>query len=134
MRAKVFVTNSGIEAADLRSLQLLLSGKSILVKRSQLLQNNLLGNVTLERLFLDRSKLDIRRNLSELMIEQRIDCESVAVSVVSVEALDSLLLSEFVRVESEDSLLRFVLKLGSEYRDLPRHIRIQFLSEDGFCI
>jgi hypothetical protein len=50
----------------------------------------------------------------------------------SVEALDNLLLSEFVRVESDDSLLRYILKLGSDYRDFLGHIQIEFPSEDGF--
>jgi hypothetical protein len=70
-------------------------------------------------------------NLSELMNERRIDLESVD---VSAEALDSLLLSEFVTVESEDSLLQLILKLGSGYRDLLRHIQIGFLSEDGLSL
>jgi hypothetical protein len=65
------------------------------------------------------------------MIERRIDFECVDVSILSVEALGSLLLSEFVRVESEDSLLRFIFKLGSDYRNLLRHIEIGFLSDDG---
>jgi hypothetical protein len=131
---KFFVNSSGIEAADIRSLQLLLSGETVSIGRSQGLLSGFLGNVTLERLFLDCSKADIRMNLSDLLKERRIDLEFADVSVLSVEALDSLLLSEFVRVESEDSLLRFILKLDSGYRDLLRHIQIGFLSEDGLHI
>jgi hypothetical protein len=57
----------------------------------------------------------------------------VNASVLSVEALDSLLLSESILIASEDSLLRFLLKLGPDYRNLLRHIRFVFLSEDGLC-
>jgi hypothetical protein len=96
------VKDSGIEAADILSVQPLLSGQS--VKQSQGREFYcFFGNVNLERLFLNCSKEDIRMNLSELIMESRIDVENL--SVLSVEALDSLLLSEFVTVESEDSLL-----------------------------
>jgi hypothetical protein len=128
---KFFVNSNGIEAADVRSLQLLLSGEATSIGRSQSLLSTFLGNVSLERLFLDCSKTV---NLSELMKERRIDLKSVDLSVLSIEMLDCLLLSEFVMVESEDELLRLILKLGSDYRDLLRHIEIEFLSEEGFCI
>jgi hypothetical protein len=131
---KFFVKDSGIEAADIHSLQLLFSGERISIRRSHGLLSRLLGNVNLEVLFLDRSESDIGVNLSELMIERRIDLESVDVSVLSIEALDSLLLSELVTVESEDALLRLILQLGSDYRDLLRHIQIVFLSEDGLSV
>jgi hypothetical protein len=62
---------------------------------------------------------------------QRFDLESAN---LSVELLDSLLLSESVTVESEDALLGVILKLGPDYRDLLRHIQIGFLSEDGLCL
>jgi hypothetical protein len=90
--------------------------------------------VNLECLFLGCSKADIRKNLSDLVKERRIDLESVDVLVLSFEALDSLLLSESVSVESEDALLRIILKLGPGYRNLLRHIQIVFLSEDGFSL
>jgi hypothetical protein len=115
--------DSGIESADIRSLQLLLSGGSISIVRSQFLLSAFFGNANLERQFLGCSKADVRKNLSDL--------ESAD---LSVEALDSLLLSESVSVESEDALLRFILKLGPGYRDLLRHIEIGFLSEDGLSI
>jgi hypothetical protein len=118
---KFFVTDSRIEASDILSLELLLSGETISAGGSVRLLSNILGNVNLERLFLNCSKGKIRMNLSELMIENRIDLESADVSILSVEALDSLLLSESISVESEDSLLRFILKLGPNYRDLLRH-------------
>jgi hypothetical protein len=129
---KFFVKESEIEAADIRSLQLLVSGESI--SNVPTLLNCLLGNVNLELLFLDCSKADILKNQSELKKERRIDLKSVDVSILSVEALDSLLLNESVTVESEDSLLWFILNLGSEYRDLVRHIQLEFVSENGLSL
>jgi hypothetical protein len=97
--------DSGIEAADIRSLQLLLSGQAISIGGSQFLQSGFLGNMNLERQFLGCSKADIRQDLSDFVKERRIDFESADVSVLSVEALDSLLLGESMSVESEDALL-----------------------------
>jgi hypothetical protein len=131
---KFFINDSEIEASDIDSLQLVLSGESISIGKSQRLLSGLLGNVTVERLLLDCSKVNNRMNLSELMKEKRLDFESVDVSIVSVEALDSLLLNESISIESEDSLLRFLLKLSPDYRDLLRHIQIEFLSEDGLSL
>jgi hypothetical protein len=68
------------------------------------------------------------------MNENQIDFESTDISNFSFEALDNLLLNEFVKVESEDSLLRDILQLGPGYRDLVRHIHISFLSEDGLSL
>jgi hypothetical protein len=48
--------------------------------------------------------------------------------------LDRPLLNEFMTVESADSLLINILKLGGGYRDLLGHIRIEFLSEDGLSL
>jgi hypothetical protein len=76
-------------------------------------------------------------NLSELMIERQIELESADLSILSIlsfEALDSLLLSESISVESEDTLLRLILKLGSDYRDLLRHIQLEFVSENGLSL
>jgi hypothetical protein len=73
-------------------------------------------------------------NLSDLTIERRIELESADLSILSFEVLDSLLLSLSISVESEDSLLRLIVKFGSDYRDLLRHIQIEFLSEDGLSL
>jgi hypothetical protein len=131
---KFVLSDSRIETADIHSLQLLLSGESISIGESQGLLSDLLGNVNLERSFLACSKANNRMNLSDLVMEKRIDLKSVDVSNLSVEALDSLLLSESISVESEDALLLFVLKLGPDYRDLLRHIQIRFLSVDGLSL
>jgi hypothetical protein len=60
--------------------------------------------------------------------------ESTDLSNFSFEARDNLLLNESISVESEDSLLRHILKLGPDYRDLVRHIHIVNLSEDGLSL
>jgi hypothetical protein len=127
-----FVNVSGIEAPDIRSLELLLLGEWISIGSSPGLLLGFLGNADLERLLLGCLKAENRINLSALMKERRLDFESVDVSIVSVEALDSLLLNDSISIESEDALLRVILKLGSGYRDLLRHIRLECLSEDGF--
>jgi hypothetical protein len=123
---KFFIKDSEIEASDIHSLQLLLSGESISIGESQGLLSRLLGNVGLERLFLDSLKADVWMNQSDLMVGSRIDLESTD---LSFEVLDSLLLNDFVTVESEDSLLRFIVNRGSGYRDLLRHIQIGFFIE-----
>jgi hypothetical protein len=112
------VKNSGIEAADIRSLQFVLSGESISIGGSHGLLIGHLGNVILEVLFLDCSKSNVRMNLSELMNHRLIGLESVNLSILSFETLESLLLSESISVESEDALLL-------------RHGKMTFLSEDG---
>jgi hypothetical protein len=99
-----------------------------------LLQSNPLGIVNLERRLLGCSKSEIRKNLSDLVKERRFDLESADISVLSGEALDSLLLSESASVDSEDTLLQFILKLGPGDRDLLRHIQIGFLSQNGFSL
>jgi hypothetical protein len=131
---KFFVQDSDIEAADILSLQFLLSGESIFMKRSQGLLNRFLGNETLELLFLGSSKSDIQKSLLDLVKERRIDLDFAGLSNLSFEALDTLLLSESVSMESEDALLRFILKLGPDSRDLLRHIQLVFLSEDGLSL
>jgi hypothetical protein len=62
-----------------------------------------------EQLFLGCSKV----GQSDLVMEWWIELKPAD---LSFEALDSLLLSESVSVESEDALLRFILKLGRGYR------------------
>jgi hypothetical protein len=131
---KCFVNWNEMERADIDSLEILLSGEKISKLGSQLLLSNVFGNDNLERLFLNCSKSEIEMNLSELMIDRRIEIESADISNLSVEVLGSLLVRESISVESEDALLRHILKLGPGYRDLLRHIEISFLSEDGLSL
>jgi hypothetical protein len=131
---KFYVNLSGINPAAIDSLEFLLSGEMISSFGSQLLLSKFLENEQLERLFVKFSKSDIGKNLSELMIENRIDFDSTDISILSFEALDNLLLNESISVESEDSLLRDILQLGPDYRDLVRHIQIVNLSENGLSL
>jgi hypothetical protein len=128
---KFFVNDSGIEATDIRSLQLLLSGEEMSIRGSEGLLSKLLGNVSLELLFLGRSKAENGMKLSELTMERWIDLESAD---LSVEALDSLLLSESISIESEDALLRLILNFDQSDWELLRHIQIKFLSRDGLSL
>jgi hypothetical protein len=131
---KFYVNLRGIEALGIRSLELVLSGESISIVGSEALLSSFFGNADLEGLFFGCCQSETRMNLSELKKERLLDFESVDISVFSIEALDSLLLNEIVTVESEDSLLFHILKLGSVYRDLVRHIQLEFLSEDGLSV
>jgi hypothetical protein len=124
---KFILDENGIETTDIRSLQVLLSGESIFIKRSQGLLSRMFRNVNLERLFLGCSKADIRKNLSDLVKERRVDLEFADISALSFEALDSLLLSESVSVENEDALLGNVLKLVPGDGDLLRHIQVRLI-------
>jgi hypothetical protein len=133
---KFYVNYHGIDPAAIDSLEVLLSREMISNVRSQLLLSKFLGNEHPERLFLNFSKSDIGKNLSELIIGSRIeiDFDSTDISNFSFEVLDNLLLNESVSVESEDSLLRHILHLRPNYRDLVRHIHIVNLSEDGLSL
>jgi hypothetical protein len=63
---KLLLNDSGIEAADVRSLQLLLSDEAVSNFGSQLLQSGFLEKENLKRGFLRCSKADVRMNLSDL--------------------------------------------------------------------
>jgi hypothetical protein len=84
---KFFVNDNGIESANIRSLELLLSGEMKSKEKCQGLLIGLLGNESFERLFLNYSE---EMNLWELMKERRIDLESTDVSVLSLEALPNI--------------------------------------------
>jgi hypothetical protein len=119
--ARKFILKANvIETADIRSFPLLLSDESISNVRSQVLLICL--------------KSGIQKNVSDLLMEKLADLESEDVSILSLETLSSLLLSESVSIESEDSLLRHILKLSPSYWDLLRHIQVEFLSEDGLSL
>jgi hypothetical protein len=131
---KFFIHDSRIESTDLRSLELVLSGEMKSEEGCQGCLIGFLGNEIFDRLFLNFSKSTEEKNLFELKKKSRINFESMDVSVLSIESLDSLLLNESISVESEDALLRHILKLGEGYRDLLRHIQVEFLSEDGLSL
>jgi hypothetical protein len=98
------VNVSGIEVSDICSLELLLSGKSISIGGSEGLLFGLLGNTLLERVLLGSWRADNQMNLSTLPKKRRIHFESVDVWIISIEALDSLLLNESISIGNEDAL------------------------------
>jgi hypothetical protein len=126
---KFFMKDNGIASAGIHPLQIILSDESLSNVKSQIFQSCLFDKQTLEDLFLGCSKSDNQKNLSNLSKQKQIEFES---GNLSFEVLDSLLLNESISVESEGALLEFILKLGPNYRDLLRHIQLEFLSES--CI
>jgi hypothetical protein len=131
--ARKFILNDS-RSQDLHSLQFLLSEQTISVSKSLESLARLLGNVDLERLFVNCSKMDIQATLSKFPLETFLDLESEEFSMLSVEVLDVLLLNGLISVQSEDALLRDILKLGPEYHELLKYIQIGFLSKEGVCI
>jgi hypothetical protein len=89
-----------------------------------------LGNEIFDRLFLRCSKSAKARYLFEFRKERRINFESTDVSILSIEVF----LNESIPIGNEDSLFENILKLSGSYRDLLRHIQLEFLSEDGLSL
>jgi hypothetical protein len=113
-RAREFVLSGvGIESSAIASLQALLSGSVISVGRSERLLSLHFGNGPLECHWLGCSKAGIAATLSGPAFERRADLESADISSLSFEALEDLLLSSAVMIESEDSLFRRFLKCSA---------------------
>jgi hypothetical protein len=66
--------------------------------------------------------------------EKRVSFESADLSILSFEALDDLLLTWSVKIESEDELLRLFLKFGWCDRFVVKHIQLGFLSAEGLSL
>jgi hypothetical protein len=94
------------------------SGNNIVIStdKSPLLPGGLLGNPAVER-------LSVRAPLS-----------ADDLSGLSMDAVDGLLSSAVVWVESEDALLDCLLELGPAYSPLLRHIQPAFLSPGGLRV
>jgi hypothetical protein len=125
--ARQFVLDDGrITLPDLHALGCFLSGEVIAGAHSLALLCRRLGHAALEPYFVGGAAA---------LLDGPSDWWAHAGSIdVSVEALDCLLSSESVSVPSEDALLEFVLKLGSDYRGLLRHIQMRFLSAGAFFL
>jgi hypothetical protein len=127
---------SGIDSTDFSSLRSLLSGKEVILQKSHqkllILLSQQLLNVGFERLFYgflgDSSTVDAAVTLSSAFAaHSRVYLHSVSdVSLLSLDALDSLLSSESFMVESEDALLQILFPFG--HPPLLRHIRWEFVS------
>jgi hypothetical protein len=113
---------AGSDSTDFSSLQSLLSGKEVVLQKSHqkslILLSRQLLNVGFERLFSglwdDSSTVDVAVTLSSAFAaHSRIYLHSVSdVSLLSVDALDSLLSSESFTVDSEDALCKYCFRLG----------------------
>jgi hypothetical protein len=68
-----------------------------------------------------------------LLGTDRLDLNSIDLSILSVEALDDILAGASFSIDSEDHLLKRLLSLGDEYRPLLRWIEIRFLSATGLA-
>jgi hypothetical protein len=113
---------SGIDSTGFSSLQSLLSGKEVIVQKSH--QKSLIRlsqqllNVGFERLFSglwsDCSTVDAAVTLSSAFAAHScVYLQSVSdVSLLSVDALDSLLSSESFMVDSEDAFCKRCFRLG----------------------
>jgi hypothetical protein len=130
------VGRSGMAA--LEALQSLLSGSGISVGRWEVLQSGYLGNACLEcsLQFCRKSGIcaTLSGSVSVSVIEQRMNLESADFSILSFEALDDLLSRSSFVIESEDSLLKFILNSGHDYRFLLKHIQLLYLSKEGLSL
>jgi hypothetical protein len=68
-----------------------------------------------------------------LLGTDRLDLNSIDLSILSVEALDDILAGASFSIDGEDRLLDRLLSLGDEYRPLLRWIEIRFLSATGLA-
>jgi hypothetical protein len=69
-----------------------------------------------------------------LLGTDRLDLNSIDLSILSVEALDDILAGASFSIDSEDDFLDRLLSLGDEYRPLLRWIEIRFLSATGLAV
>jgi hypothetical protein len=118
-------------SSAITSLLPILSRSAISVGRSNRALSGHFGNAPLECHLLGRAKAGIAATLSGSEIESRMSFEFAEFSVLSFEALDDLLLSSSVIIESEHEFLKCLLNLGSGYQFLLKHIHLGFLSEEG---
>jgi hypothetical protein len=145
------ICDSEIDPRHFSCLQQLISGESISIHRSfrksLLLLCRQLYNMELEEFFFGLWFDDCSSSLSETITMNLVDvltrtARSVSasnfylhsnedISLLTIDALEDLLSSDSLRIESEDALLRQLLELGSGYLSLVRHIRFEFLSSKG---
>jgi hypothetical protein len=124
-----------IDSTDFTSLQSLLSGVDTVLQKSHrkslIRLSQQLGNVGLERLFFglwNNSTVNSTVALSNAFAaHSRVYLQSDSdISLISVDALDSLLSSKSFVVDNQDLLLHLLVPLG--HPDLLRHIQWEFVS------
>jgi hypothetical protein len=103
------------DARVLDSLRCIISGRGVSDKRSL----SALGRELCDPM------LELPRVCSEI---DRFDLNVMDLSSLSVDAVDWILSGSSFYIESEDELLRRLLRLGSEYRPLLRHVEMRLLS------
>jgi hypothetical protein len=123
-----------VESSGISSIQMFFSGSEIAIGVSDRLLSFHFGNGGLEHDFLCCAKAGIAATLSGSVIERQMNFKSEDLSDLSFEGLDDLLLRYAVPLETEDELLKIVLKLGLGYDSLLRHIQIGFLSDEGVSL
>jgi hypothetical protein len=129
-----------IDSTDLISLQSLLSGLKIILQMSYQKSlsrlNRQLGNIGLKRHFFclwSHSTVNATIILSNVFAtHSRVSLQSISdISLLSADALDSLLSNESFLVDSQNALLRLLVRLG--HLDLLRHIQWDFVSTAGIA-
>jgi hypothetical protein len=130
-----------IQAATLEELKECFKGSipnfELLDRISLLSISRKVDNIELMRLLfsLDASQ-ENTDTASELLFERKavhFDLHSLAeMPLLSVDALDLILLNDFFRIESEDVLLTTLLDLGPEYQLLLRHVHWNYLSPESY--
>jgi hypothetical protein len=116
------ICDSGIDSTDFSSLRSLLSGKEVIVRKSHqksfILLSQQLLNVSFEQHFYgfwnDSSTVGAAVTLSSTCVaHSRVYLHAVSdVLLPSVDALDSLLPSESLMVDNEDTLLQILFPFG----------------------
>jgi hypothetical protein len=129
------ISDPEIDSTDFTSLQSLLSGVDTVLQKSHwkslLRLSRQLGNVGLERFFFclwNNSTVNSTVTLSNVFdAHSRVSLHSISdISLLSVDALDSLFSSKSFVVDNQDLLLRLLVPLG--HPDLLRHIQWEFVS------
>jgi hypothetical protein len=129
------IDNSNINSTNFFSLQNLLSGSTVVFQKSDqkslILLSQQLYNIGLEQFFFrlwGDSTEDITITLSKaFMTHSRIDLQRISnLLLLSIDALDDLLLTESFIVDSEDSLFKILYQFQCPI--LLRHIQWEFLS------
>jgi hypothetical protein len=145
------ICNDKINPSQFYSLQKLIRGETISVEKSQrtsfLLLCRHLGNQELVHLFFGLWTLDSESSVPDQLEVNVVDVlsrnwRSICASkigatlvddflLLSIDALDKILSSKSLQIESEDMLLTLITQLGGEYRSLFRHVKLEFLSWEG---
>jgi hypothetical protein len=135
------ISDDDIFSSDFTSLRTFLSGAPFTFDRSaftsliSLCQR--LSNLSLEQFFFELSASSLSDDISltfpdlfHPQLDQSIPLNFLSNSVpISLESLDNLLSRNHLIIDSEDTLLEWLLSLPSDYFPLLRHIQFSFVSD-----